>query len=82
MEAQSIADRYARELDWNARFYDRTLRKVGVSQCVRAAIDDSSFTILMSFGKDLAVTRHLATSVAQLLANVGEDGQLIEEEIL
>ncbi|KAH1805527.1 hypothetical protein KXX19_005743, partial [Aspergillus fumigatus] len=66
-EAQIIADRYARDRSKNARFYDEGLRKVAADECVRAAIVDGSFKILMSFGKDLVVTRFLVASVKQLL---------------
>ncbi|KAL4936127.1 hypothetical protein BDV06DRAFT_228182 [Aspergillus oleicola] len=72
LEAQMIADLYARDHDRNARFYDWQLRKVAVGECVRAAIDDGSFTILMSFGRDLVVTRYLLKSVKQLMENVGQ----------
>lgn len=75
VEAQVIADRHAQDLDQNARFYDCGLRKVAVNECVRAAIDDGSFTVLMSFGRDLVVTRHIVASAAQLLENVGSDRQ-------
>ncbi|KAA8641740.1 hypothetical protein EYZ11_011239 [Aspergillus tanneri] len=81
VKAQSIADRYARDLDRGARFYDRALRKVDVNHCVRAAVDDATFTILMTFGRDLVVTRQVIASVTQLLENVGNDGQLINDEI-
>ncbi|KAF4210373.1 hypothetical protein CNMCM5878_004502 [Aspergillus fumigatiaffinis] len=66
-EAQIIVDRYARDRRKNARFYDEGLRKVAADECVRAAIVDGSFKILMSFGKDLVVTRFLVASVKQLL---------------
>ncbi|KAJ8226356.1 hypothetical protein LV156_008966 [Aspergillus fumigatus] len=66
-EAQIIADCYARDRSKNARFYDDGLRKVAADECVRAAIVDGSFKILMSFGKDLVVTRFLVASVKQLL---------------
>ena len=82
IEAQIIAERYARDLDQSARFYDCRLRKVAVDECVRAAIDDGSFTILMSFGRDLVVTQDLVASVTQLLENVGNDGQANEDDIL
>ncbi|RAL04901.1 uncharacterized protein BO80DRAFT_441141 [Aspergillus ibericus CBS 121593] len=65
-EAQKVADRYARVEDQNARFYDRSLRKVSVNQCVRAAIDSGTYTVLMSLGKELYVTRQLIASVARL----------------
>lgn len=66
-EAQIIADCYARDRSKNACFYDEGLRKVAANECVRAAIVDGSFKILMSFGKDLVVTRFLVASVKQLL---------------
>jgi hypothetical protein len=81
-EAQNIVDHYAQDQSNNARFYDSALRKVAVDECVRAAITDGSFTILMCFGRDLMVTRHLDASVARLLENIGNDGQVIEDEIL
>ncbi|GFG10588.1 hypothetical protein IFM5058_05002 [Aspergillus udagawae] len=81
-EAQNIADHYAQVQSNSARFYDSALRKVAVGECVRAAITDGSFTILMCFGRDLMVTRHLDASVARLLENIGNDGQVIEDEIL
>ncbi|KAH1519476.1 hypothetical protein CDV57_01297 [Aspergillus fumigatus] len=81
-EAQNIADHYAQDQSNSARFYDSALRKVAVDECVRAAITDGSFTILMCFGRDLMVTRHLDASVARLLENIGNDGQVIEDEIL
>lgn len=82
IQVENIANRYARIQGQNARFYDCALRKVSINQCVRAAIEDGTFTILMSFGRDLRVTRQQTALVAQLLENVGSDGQLIEEEIL
>ncbi|KAL4864153.1 hypothetical protein BDV12DRAFT_201386 [Aspergillus spectabilis] len=74
-EAYIIADRYARDPNQNARFFDGRLRKVAVNECVRAAIDDGSFAVLMSFGKDLVVTRHLVASVAELFRAVGSEWQ-------
>jgi hypothetical protein len=73
--AQIIADRYARDPSQYARFYDGRLRKVAVDECVRAAIDDGSFTVLMSFGKDLIVTRHLVASVAEIFKSAGMEWQ-------
>ncbi|KAL2829037.1 hypothetical protein BDW59DRAFT_142760 [Aspergillus cavernicola] len=70
-EAQTIANRYARDPNRNARFYDGRLRKVAIDECIRAAIDDGSFTVLMSFGRDLVVTRQVVASVAPLLQTVG-----------
>ncbi|OJJ42065.1 hypothetical protein ASPZODRAFT_77819 [Penicilliopsis zonata CBS 506.65] len=81
-EAQAIADRYARDPEQEAHFYDRSLQKVAVDQCVRAAIDDGSFTVFMGLGRGLAVTRNLVASVTQLLENVGAAGSVIEEEEL
>jgi uncharacterized protein YaiL (DUF2058 family) len=72
-EAQIIANQYAQDPSQYARFYDGQLRKVMVDECVRAAIDDGSFTILISFGKDLIVTRHLVTSVAQIFKSAGSE---------
>lgn len=80
VEAQAIAERYARDPEQEVHFYDRSLRKVAVDQCVRAAIDDGSFTVLMGLGRGLAVTRNLVASVTQLLENVGTAGPVIEEE--
>ncbi|UDD63780.1 hypothetical protein AFCA_011040 [Aspergillus flavus] len=68
-EAQILADGYARDPNRNARFYDGQLRKVAVDECIRAAIDDGSFTIRM---RDLVVTRQLVASIAPLRA-VGSD---------
>ncbi|KAL4962593.1 uncharacterized protein BDV14DRAFT_177896 [Aspergillus stella-maris] len=72
LEAQMIADQYARDHDRNARFYNWQLRKLAVDECVQAVIDDGSLTILMSFGRDLVVTRYLLKSVEQLMENVGQ----------
>jgi hypothetical protein len=72
-DAQILADGYARDPNRNARFYDGQLRRVAVNKCIRAAIDDGSFTVLMSFGRDLVVTRQLVASVAPLLRAVGGD---------
>jgi hypothetical protein len=80
VEAQAIAERYARDPEQEVHFYDRSLRKVAVDQCVRAAIDDGSFTVLMGLGRGLAVTRNLVTSVTELFENVGTAGPVIEEE--
>jgi hypothetical protein len=74
-EAQTIANQYARDPNQNARFYDCQLRKLAVDECVRAAIDDGSYTVLMSFQRDLAVTRQLVASVALLLKTDGNDKQ-------
>ncbi|RAL17636.1 uncharacterized protein BO97DRAFT_419872 [Aspergillus homomorphus CBS 101889] len=82
VEAQAIAERYAPNPEQEARFYDRPLQKVAVDRCVRAAIDDGSFTVLMDLGRGLAVTRKLVASVTQLLQNVGTAGPVIEEEEL
>lgn len=70
-EPQNIADYYAQDQSNSARFYDSALRKVAVDGCIRAAITDGSFTILMCFGRDLMVTRDLNASVARLLGNIG-----------
>ncbi|KAF5857600.1 hypothetical protein ETB97_005529 [Aspergillus alliaceus] len=67
-DAQRIANRYARQHDLNARFYNRSLRKVSVNHYVRAAIDDGSLMIFMSLGRDLKVTRLLVASVARMLS--------------
>lgn len=80
VEAQAIAERYARDPEQEAHFYDRSLRKVAVDQCVRAAIDDGSFTVFMGLGRGLAVTRKLVASATQLLESVGTAGPVIEEE--
>ncbi|RAL09441.1 uncharacterized protein BO97DRAFT_445522 [Aspergillus homomorphus CBS 101889] len=48
----------------------------------RAAIDDGSFTVLMSLGRGLAVTRGLVASVTQLRENVGMAGPATEDEEL
>lgn len=80
VEAQAIAERYARDPEQEVHFYDRSLRKVAMDQCVRAAIDDGSFTVLMGLGRGLAVTRNLVASVTQLLENVGTAGPVIEDE--
>ncbi|KAJ5155476.1 hypothetical protein N7492_008279 [Penicillium capsulatum] len=81
-EAQATAEHYARDPEQEAHFYDCSLRKVAVDQCVRAAIDDGSFTVLMGLGRGLAVTRNLVASVTQVLENVGTAGAVIEEEEL
>ncbi|KAE8391594.1 hypothetical protein BDV23DRAFT_69197 [Aspergillus alliaceus] len=72
-EAQTLADRYARDPNRNARFYDGQLRKVAVHECIRAAIEDGSFTVRMSFGRDLVVTRQLVASIAPLRAVGGDE---------
>ncbi|KAJ5152475.1 hypothetical protein N7492_009755 [Penicillium capsulatum] len=82
VEAQTTAKRYARGPEQEVHFYDRSLRKVAVDQCVRAVIDDGSFTVLMGLGRGLAVTRNLVASVTQVLENVGTAGAVIEEEEL
>ncbi|PYH99208.1 hypothetical protein BO71DRAFT_476744 [Aspergillus ellipticus CBS 707.79] len=56
-EAQRVADQYAQAEHQNARFYDRSLRKVSVNWCVHAVIHDGTFTILMSLGRSLHITR-------------------------
>lgn len=81
-EAQATAEHYARDPEQEAHFYDCSLRKVAVDQCVRAAIDDGSFTVLMGLGRGLAVTRNLVASVTQVLENVGTARAVIEEEEL
>lgn len=80
VEAQAIAERYARDPEQEAHFYDRSLRKVAVDQCVRTAIDDGSFTVPMGLGRGLAVTRKLVASATQLLESVETAGPVIEEE--
>jgi hypothetical protein len=67
---QNITNHYAQDQSNSARFYDSALQKVAINGCVRAAITDGSFTILMCFGRDLMVTRDLDASVAQLLRNI------------
>ncbi|KAL2868382.1 uncharacterized protein BJX67DRAFT_350654, partial [Aspergillus lucknowensis] len=37
-------------------------------------IDDGSFTVLISFGRDLVVTWQVVASVATLLWTIGNDG--------
>lgn len=63
MEAQAIAERYSRDPEQEAHFYDRSLRKVAVDQCVCAAIDDGSFMVLMGLGRGLVVTQNLVALV-------------------
>ncbi|KAL2810079.1 hypothetical protein BJX63DRAFT_329670 [Aspergillus granulosus] len=72
-EARTIADGYTRDPNRNARFYNSQLHKVAVDECIRAAIDDGSSTVLMSFGRGLVVTRQLVASVAPLLRTLGSD---------
>jgi hypothetical protein len=43
---------------------------VAASKCVRAAIDDKSFVVFMSFKEELAVTRHLEVSAQDLVRTV------------
>ncbi|ODM24145.1 hypothetical protein SI65_01735 [Aspergillus cristatus] len=81
-EARKLADNYARAENQNARFYDRNLKKVSVNQCVRAAIDDNTFTILMSLGRELVVTRQLVASVTRLFKDMANTAVTTDDEIL
>ena len=71
-EAQRIAYKYARKENQHARFYNKKLRLVSAAQCVRAAMDDGSNTVLMSLGQDLVVTRVKVAEVAEMLKDDAE----------
>ena len=71
-EAQRIAYKYARKENQHARFYNKKLRLVSAAQCVRAAMDDGSNTVLMSLGQDLVVTRAKVAEVAEMLNDDAE----------
>lgn len=81
-EAQKLADNYARAENQNARFYDCELKKVSVNQCVPAAIDDNTFTILMSLGSELVVTRQLVASVMKLFEDMANTAVTMDEILL
>ncbi|KAF4765573.1 hypothetical protein HAV15_003280 [Penicillium sp. str.  len=66
-EADRIAHKYARKDNKDARFYNKNLRLVSAAQCVRAAMDDGSNTVLMSLQQDLVVTRAKVTAVAEMM---------------
>lgn len=66
-EAERVAYKYAREENSDARFYNQALRKVSVMQCVRAALNDGTNTVLMSLGMDLTVTRKKVAQVTRML---------------
>lgn len=65
-EAHHIAHKYARKDNKHARFYNKNLRLVSAAQCVRAAMDDGSNTVLMSLQQDLVVTRAKVAAVAEM----------------
>lgn len=66
-EAEQVAHKYAREENKDARFYNQALRKVSVMQCVQAALNGGTNTILMTLGMDLAVTWNKVAEVTQML---------------
>ncbi|CAG8073926.1 unnamed protein product [Penicillium olsonii] len=66
-EAHRIAHKYARKDNKHARFYNKNLRLVSAAQCVRAAMDDGSNTVLMSLQQDLVVTRAKVAAVAEMI---------------
>jgi hypothetical protein len=66
-EAHRIAHKYARKDNKHARFYNKNLRLVSAAQCVRAAMDDGSNTVLMSLQQDLVVTRAKVAAVAEMM---------------
>ncbi|KAJ5795932.1 uncharacterized protein N7518_004472 [Penicillium psychrosexuale] len=66
-EAHRIAHKYARKDNKHARFYNKNLRLVSAAQCVRAAMDDGSNTVLMSLRQDLVVTRAKVAAVAEMV---------------
>lgn len=80
-EAQTIANQYAQDPNQKARFYDDQLRKVSVDSCVRNAIDNGSYTVLMSFRRDLPMTRRITASAALLLKTGGNGEQGYEPEL-
>ncbi|KAJ9481390.1 hypothetical protein VN97_g12090 [Penicillium thymicola] len=66
-EADRIAHKYARKDNKDARFYNKNLRLVSAAQCVRAAMDDGSNTVLMSLKQDLVVTQAKVAAVAEMM---------------
>ena len=70
-EAQRVALKYAR--NQHARFYNRSLRLVAATQCVRAAMEDGSNVVLMSLRQDLKVTREKVGQVAEMLTAFQSD---------
>ena len=66
-EAERVAHKYAREENKDARFYNQALRKVSVMQCVRAALNGGTNTVLITLGIDLAVTRNKVAKVTRML---------------
>ncbi|BCR83589.1 uncharacterized protein ACHE_10991S [Aspergillus chevalieri] len=80
-KAQELAGNYARAEGQNAQFYNHALRKVSVNQCVRAAIDDGTFTILMSLGRELHVTRQVVASVTKLFEDMTDAAVTTDDEI-
>lgn len=65
-EVQRLVEKYARKKRY-ARFYNRYLRKVTSNRCVQAAIEDGSYTVFMSLGEDLEVTKEKLEEVAEVL---------------
>jgi hypothetical protein len=72
-EAQRIAYKYAREANQHAKFYNKKLRLISAAQCVRAAMDDGSNTILMSLRNELKVTKAELDEVARLFKLSNDD---------
>ena len=66
-EAERVAHKYAREENKDARFYNQALRKVSVMQCVRAALNGGTNTVLITLGMDLAVTQNKVAEVTRML---------------
>ena len=65
-EAQRIAYKYTRKDGQHTQFYNKKLRLVSAAQCVRAAMDDGSNTVLMSLRKELEVTQAEVNEVAKM----------------
>ena len=66
-EAHRIAHKYARKDNKHARFCNKNLRLVSAAQCVRAAMDDGSNTVLMSLLQGLVVTWAKVAAVAEMV---------------
>ncbi|KAJ5117538.1 hypothetical protein N7448_011170 [Penicillium atrosanguineum] len=73
-EAQRIAYKYTRKDGQHTQFYNKKLRLVSAAQCVRAAMDDGSNTILMSLRQELKVTQDKVAEVAEMF-NVDDENQ-------
>lgn len=72
-EVQRLVESYERNENKRARFYNRHLRKVTAARCVQAAIEDGSYTVFMSLGEDLQLTKEELKNIAEVLEDDSDE---------